>query len=157
MRIPMRPPVIQDLIDRLTTPSPADFFGRILDVSVAGNRYLPWDELRRRQPPDGLTVEEWWLVTKLARNGLQRSLPLGDKDGRRFSYALPDEVLRGIETVDKHTSGRIGVPDSVTHDAPGREHYLISSLIEEAITSSQLEGASTSHKVAKDMLRTGRK
>jgi len=34
---------------------------------------------------------------------------------------------------------------------------VVTSLIEEAITSSQLEGASTTHKVAKDMLRTGRK
>jgi Fic family protein len=153
----MRPPAIQELVGRLTTADPADFFGRILDVSVTGNRYLPWDELRRRQPPDGLTTEEWWLATKLARNGMQRTLPLVDKDGRRFTYALPDEVLRGIETVDKHTSGRIGIPEPVTPDAPDRERYLISSLIEEAITSSQLEGASTTRKVAKDMLRTGRK
>jgi Fic family protein len=33
---------------------------------------------------------------------------------------------------------------------------VINSLIEEAITSSQLEGASTAHDVAKDMLRAGR-
>jgi Fic family protein len=88
---------------------------------------------------------------------MQRALPLADKQGKPFTYALPDEVLRGIETVDKHTSGRIGVPELVTHDAPTRDRYVISSLIEEAITSSQLEGASTTHKVAKDMLRTGRK
>ncbi|MDP1644347.1 MAG: hypothetical protein Q8K35_03935 [Thiobacillus sp.] len=35
--------------------------------------------------------------------------------------------------------------------------YLISSLIEEAITSSQLEGASTTRRVAEAMLREGRK
>jgi Fic family protein len=34
---------------------------------------------------------------------------------------------------------------------------VINSLIEEAITSSQLEGAATTRKVAKEMLRTGRK
>lgn len=59
--------------------------------------------------------------------------------------------------VDKHASGRINVPAPVMPEAPTRERYVISSFIEEAITSSQLEGASTTHKVAKDMLRTGRR
>src|SRR6266704_4537070 len=157
MRKPKPPPSINELVNRMVTPHGAeDLFKRILRVSVAGDRYLPWDELRRRQPPEGLTSEEWWVATKLARNGMQRALPLADKQGHSFTYALPDEVLRGIETVDKHTSGRIGVPEPVTNDAPTRDRYVISSLIEEAITSSQLEGANTAHKVAKDMLRTGR-
>ena len=38
-----------------------------------------------------------------------------------------------------------------------RNRYLVSSLIEEAITSSQLEGASTTREEAKEMLRSGRK
>ena len=42
-------------------------------------------------------------------------------------------------------------------EAPARERYVISSLIEEAITSSQLEGAMTTREVAKDLLRSGRK
>jgi Fic/DOC family protein len=156
VRKPQPPPTIRELVDVLAKPNP-NIMRRVLGASVAGDRYLPWDELRRRRPPDGLTSEEWWLVTKLARNGMRRTLPLTDNHGGWFGYALPDEVLRGIETVDKHTSGRIGIPELVTHDAPTRDRYVISSLIEEAITSSQLEGASTTHKVAKDMLRTGRK
>lgn len=120
-------------------------------------RYLPWDHLRSHRPPDGLTTKEWWLINKLMRQGMQRQLPVTATDDRRFTYALPDEVLRGIEVVDKHLSGRIGVPEPVTHDAPSRARYVVTSLIEEAITSSQLEGASTSHRVAKEMLRSGRR
>jgi Fic family protein len=37
-----------------------------------------------------------------------------------------------------------------------RDRYLLRSVIEEAITSSQLEGASTTRKVAAQMLRSGR-
>ncbi|WP_212735533.1 Fic family protein [Herbidospora galbida] len=125
-------------------------------VSIANDRYLPWDEFRRRPVPDGVTVEEWWAATKLARAGVRRILPLQFEKGVWFGYALPDEVLRGIENVAKHTSGRIGVPEPVTHDAPTRDQYVVNSLIEEAITSSQLEGASTTYQVAKAMLRTGR-
>ena len=36
-----------------------------------------------------------------------------------------------------------------------KERYLISSLMEEAISSSQMEGAATTRKVAKEMLRKG--
>jgi Fic family protein len=135
-----------------------EFFARVMaSVHSAGaERYMAWDQLRWRPAPDGMTPEEWWLITKVARNGMKRTLPLTDSKGRAFSYALPDEVLRRLESVDKHTSGRIGVPEPVTHDAPDRTRYVINSLIEEAITSSQLEGAETSHGVAKDMLRTGR-
>ena len=158
MRKPMPPPPVQALVSRLGKPGGEEFIRRVLSISPAdASRYLPWDELRRRTPPEGLTSEDWWLASKLARNGMQRQLPLTDKEEHSFTYALPDEVLRGIETVDKHTSGRIGAPELVTHDAPTRERYVISSLIEEAITSSQLEGASTTHMVAKDMLRSGRK
>lgn len=135
-----------------------EFFPRALAcVQTAGaDRYMPWDQLRWRPAPQGLTHEEWWLISKVARNGMKRMLPLTDVDGGKFSYALPDQVLRGIEAVDKYTSGRLGVPEPVTLDAPGRSRYVINSLIEEAITSSQLEGANTAHNVAKDMLRTGR-
>jgi len=38
-----------------------------------------------------------------------------------------------------------------------RKSYLLSSLMEEAIASSQLEGAATSRSVAKEMLKTNRK
>jgi Fic family protein len=37
-----------------------------------------------------------------------------------------------------------------------RDSYLVRSLMEEAMTSSQLEGAATTTQVAKDMLRSGR-
>jgi Fic family protein len=138
--------------------SEPEFFARALATvrAVGPLRYMPWDHLRNHRPPNGLTSEELWLINKLLRQGMQRELPLIATDGRPFTYALPDEVLRGIEVVDKHLSGRIGVPEPVTHNAPSRARYVVTSLIEEAITSSQLEGASTTHKVAKEMLRSGR-
>ncbi len=37
--------------------------------------------------------------------------------------------------------------------ATDKNYYLISSIMEEAIASSQMEGASTTRRIAKDMLR----
>jgi Fic family protein len=119
------------------------------------DRYLPWDEFRHRTPAEGFTHEEWWLAVKLARQSMQRELPLLDKTGRPFTYALPDDALRAVEQVNRDASGSIEISEQVTNPLT-RDRYLVSSLIEEAITSSQLEGAATTHRVAKEMIRTGR-
>lgn len=124
-------------------------------TEVASNPYLPWDKLRYKQPPSKLSHKEWWLVTKLSRQGLQRRLPLIDKEGRSFTYALTDEALKAVEEVNRSLSGHIAMAEQVANSA-NRDRYLVSSLIEEAITSSQLEGASTTQAVAKDMIRSGR-
>ena len=46
--------------------------------------------------------------------------------------------------------------DGLATNLRSSERYVVSSLIEEAITSSQLEGASTTRRVAKEMLTSGR-
>jgi Fic family protein len=152
-----QPPPTTNLAELLADLGRADASQQLLAAISAPDRYLPWDELRNRQPPHGLTKEEWWAALKVRRLAMRRPLPLVDKEGQPFSYALPDDALRGIELVDKQTSGRIGAPAPVLPEAPTRERYVINSLIEEAITSSQLEGAATTRKVAKEMLRTGRR
>ena len=56
-----------------------------------------------------------------------------------------------LHEFDKNFLGTLGTNSII----PERNHgvYLISSIMEEAIASSQMEGASTTRKVAKDMLR----
>ncbi len=68
---------------------------------------------------------------------------------------MPDTVLEAAHRIDQLASGRIGLSDVVTNPAT-RDRYMVSSLMEEAISSSQLEGASTSRRVAKEMIRSGR-
>lgn len=159
MKAPMSPPPLDQLMRRLqaVAPSrPADLLMGVMNGVRTAGPYLPWDEMRRRPPPEGMTHEEWWLIAKLERNSMKRRTPLVDKDGREFTYALPDEVLRGIDEVNRNASGIISISEQVTNPAT-RDRYLVNSLIEEAITSSQLEGASTERSVAKEMIRSGRR
>jgi len=119
--------------------------------------YLAWDKLRHKTPPDDLTHEEWWCGIKLGRTAVLRTVDsLRATDGRPFSYALPDEVLAQVDQITSDASGQVSIDEQVTNPA-SRDRYIVSSLIEEAITSSQLEGATTSRRVAKDMLRNGRR
>lgn len=158
MKLPAQPPDLDQITGRLAAERGRRFIELVTGpylTDVASAPYRPWDELRNRTPPEGLDHEEWWLVTKLARASLQRTLPLVDANGRRFTYALPDEALKAIEEVSRQLSGRIGAPEQVTNPAT-RDRYVVSSLMEEAISSSQLEGASTTRAAAKDLIRSGR-
>jgi Fic family protein len=125
-------------------------------VANDGHRqeYVHWDKLRHLKPPGDLSSEEWWLAVRLGRalNGL----PLTDAKGKRFEYGTPSSALRLLHYVDQHCSGEIAMAEVVTTDEQARHRYLVSSLMEEAIRSSQLEGATTSRQVAKELLRTGR-
>ena len=63
-------------------------------------------------------------------------------------------MLREIEISSKSLNRRSTWPPV---SADTRDRYMLNSLIEEAITSSQLEGAATTREVAKEMIRTKRK
>ena len=138
--------------------------GRRLDVVLGAGirpdlpdgRYLHWDRLRHRTPPANLSPEEWWLGAKLARNAISKDLPFQDVRGRAFRFSVPDSVLERLHRIDRDAAGQIQTHAEVV-SSEGRERYVLSSLVEEAITSSQLEGAATTRQVAKDMIRDGRK
>lgn len=119
-------------------------------------RYLHWDKLRRLPAPENLSSKQWWLKIKLARANERRKLPLVDTYGRPFGFTLPDIVLRHLHYVDQRCSGAIGMEKVVTSEKEAERRFLVNSLMEEAIRSSQLEGAITSRRVAKEMLRSGR-
>lgn len=150
-----KPPDRKELLHRIEA---ADLV-RVLSADPdkrTNQEYLHWDKLRHLKPPQGLTSEEWWLQIKFARQAVMRSMPLTCPSGTRFFYTLPDVLLRLLHLVDQRCSGEIAMPEVVTADEQARRHYLVNSLMEEAIRSSQLEGATTSRRVAKELLRTGR-
>jgi Fic family protein len=118
--------------------------------------YIHWDELRHRAPPAGLALEEWWLSLKLRRKTGMRQIPARDKQGRPFEFAVPDSVVEQLHLIDRGAGALIGTEEPVTNPHT-RDRYLMRSLFEEAITSSQLEGAATTREVAKEMLSSGRK
>lgn len=123
----------------------------------SSERYLHWDKLRHLDPPGGLTPEEWWWRIKVLERGpSMRQLRLADRSGAPFTYSLPDLLLRSLHHVDQECSGTVAMEELVVSDRQARQRYLVNSLMEEAIRSSQLEGATTSRHIAKELLRSGR-
>ena len=126
------------------------------EVANRTDEYVPWDKLRRLDPPSDLSHREWWFLLKFRRNQQSREFPLTDPEGNKFVYGIPDLVFQALHQVDQRCSGEIAMADLVTADDRARQHYLVNSLMEEAIRSSQLEGATTSRRAAKALLRSGR-
>jgi len=155
MRIPLSPPDLAHLMVNVGTERLPEILTARGGPTVNG-KYLHWDELRHRAPPEGLDHDDWWLAISLSRRSLSNPVPLLlDKKQKPFQYAVPDTVHKLLHEIDSQGRGHIAMPDPIANKDQ-RDRYIVSSLIEEAITSSQLEGASTTRRVAEDMLRSGR-
>jgi len=127
----------------------------LLAQTSGGERYLHWDELRHRPAPQGQSHEQWWLAEKLSWRGTGTPLPLLSSDGSPFWFCQPPLLLRGLHEIDRKAGASVMAPEAVTTPST-RDRYLLSSRMEEAITSSQMEGAATTHDVAKAMIRSHR-
>lgn len=159
MKLPVPPPTFGKLLSDLLSGTRGT--GRFDDLmrqgvgAAPGGKYRHWDTFRHAPPAKQFTAEEQWIAVKLARRALYRELPLKDVQGRPFQYALPNPALEMLHQIDRSAGGNIQGSDQVTNPAT-RDTYLFKSIVEEAITSSQLEGASTTRKVAKAMIQEGR-
>ena len=159
MKIPQEPPPLQEILSRYIDQGRSDRLAEVLAMGVgptAEGRYRHWDNLRHLPPPDGLTLEEWWAGLKFARSQTGREIPLQDRAGEPFSYSTPDSVLKRLHEIDRDASGRIELPEAIANPQT-KDRYVQSSLIEEAVTSSQLEGAVATREQAKEMIRSGRR
>lgn len=113
--------------------------------------YLHWEELRRHRPlaADPLLI---WILMKIFRQNSMRTIPFADW---HIGFNLGDACQRALHTLDKTAGGSlVGLLESAGQD---RDRYILNALMEEAIASSQIEGAATTRRVAKQMLRENRR
>lgn len=154
MKIPQEPPSFMALSEHLGR----DGLNRVLAKAVGRElpkKYLHWDQFRHLDVPKDASHEEAWLGMKFQRMAAAKAIPLEDKAGQPFSYCVPDAVAEQLHEIDVSAGGTIGMPEQITNPQT-RDQYVVRSLMEEAITSSQLEGAVTTRKIAKEMIRSGR-
>jgi len=126
------------------------------DDQVAGlvheynERYLHWEELKHRKlPQDPIII---WNLMKISRALEAKSLKFGNWV---FKYNLIDEFQEKLHILDKSAAESLLNSLEDLHD--NRRKYVISSLMEESIASSQIEGAATTREIAKRMLQENRK
>ncbi|MBN1804887.1 MAG: Fic family protein [Sedimentisphaerales bacterium] len=156
MKMPKKPPDIGTIWEQIKDDRylASKILGERFSLSVGG-KYLHWDKLIYHRPPKDLTHEQWWFTLKMQRRNLFKQVPLNDKNGELFNFLEVDPIPETLHEIDQGAGGFIQMQKQITNPDT-KDQYYISSLIQEAITSSQLEGAATTRRVAKEMIKTGR-
>ncbi len=160
MKIPESPPPQKDLLRKFLHHEDPSRYIKILTSNIGmtdtKGRYVHWEKLKHLTPPEDLSSEEYWYSIKMAREKTYKPLDFKDKQGKPFVFCVPDILQKELHWLDKNAAGSITMNQPIANPHT-RNTYLVSSLIEESISSSQLEGASTTKNVAKEMLLQGRK
>lgn len=107
--------------------------------------YLYWDKAKYYFPKN-ISPEKFWTVVKFSRLGEAVVF-----DRTVFTYKITSYMQKILHEFDMNFGGTI--MSSGTISSKNKQYYLLSSIMEEAIASSQMEGANTTRRVAKDMLR----
>jgi Fic family protein len=119
-------------------------------VKEFNKRYLYWDELKYRVSNK---TEQKYIWTLMKFNRTQRYEKI-DYKPLKLKFTNLQETYKYLHRFDKFLAGNIEIKNkSMNLD----KRYIISSLMEEAIASSMIEGAITTRKIAKEMLKQKRK
>ncbi|MDE6179340.1 MAG: cell filamentation protein Fic, partial [Duncaniella sp.] len=111
--------------------------------------YLYWSDVKYRARALGLAPEVLWAIVKNTRAKSDIQIP----GFANLHFSLSNRMQRLCHEFDMDFGGTWGASKIFPDDKTTQELYLISSIMEEAIASSQMEGAATTREVAKDMLR----
>jgi Fic family protein len=121
-------------------------------IEKANADYLHWDDLKYKSwIPDKLlpNKEFFWTLLKRDRTFKSQLTPVKNAEGKHFKINTSN-YNEFLHIIDKEMAGNfMGISDLSESE---KKEYITRNLIEEAIASSQLEGANTSRAVAKKML-----
>lgn len=158
MKIPQMPPPWLPLFTEAARDGKLDEFTKFgKDESLRADRYLHWDEFRHRSGDRGsLTKEHQWAALRMSRAFRAQPIPLEDSQGNSFTFFLTQRAFEILHEIDRHCGGGIGVAVDGIVQKDTRDRYYIDSITEEALTSSQLEGAVVTRSEARDMIRRQR-
>lgn len=155
MRIPQKPPSNEELTRILSAPSSKGMIDKLGGyIERVNSEYLHWDELPMRfKELDSDELKLLWSYVYLIRKSGARPILI---NGLKLIYFQTPQIEKALHNLDMQIGDKIEI-DSQISSPNLKKKYLVNSLMEEAIASSQLEGAATTRAVAKKMLQESRK
>ncbi len=138
-----------EILRHFQNPGVMDFLRK------ANHEYWYWSEFKRKPLPADTSPVGAWLLTKILRRNARKELDVAGVAGCQFHYQVTEPTLQKLHRFDLYMGGILRADSLIPAD--DKHRYLVSSIMEEAIASSQLEGAATTREVAKEMLRRKRK
>ena len=129
---------------------------RILQIADSAAGYLHWTDFRHKRPfPEGITREEGWAIVRLHRSSVAKRLPFQSKAGQSITVALTDGLHAAVRRVSAHRNLiRAGIPENPHSELPEEMRtFGLKALIDEAYCSAVIEGAVSTRKDARRMIR----
>ena len=117
-------------------------------VKKLNAKYPYWDKVKYQIIPDNISYEDLWRAIKIIRDAKAIPLKFGNYT---FNFCNTDNIQRELHYFDLNIGGSLSSDNLIP--AEDKNKYLISSIMEEAIASSTIEGAVSTRKKAKEMLR----
>lgn len=158
MRLPQVPPDPNQIVASKAGEIQRSFNNKDLQdfARYCESQYFHWDQIRFRVPGD-MDAQVVWALLKFGRYPRYRYTPLLGFNDQPIKYTMPDLVQSEFMLIDQQLAGRLVSEDESPLAQSQREQFIVNALREEAIASSMLEGAATTRREAKQMLRSGRK
>lgn len=113
--------------------------------------YLYWDKAKYFVP-EHVKPEAFWSAVKLSRSLMKKNLEFPCCS---VSYCETPFIQELLHDFDRRFEELLLSENSITDR--NKRYHMINSIMEEAIASSQMEGASTTRKIAIEMLRKQQK
>ena len=121
-------------------------------IDQINDKYLYWNKVKYTPNTGNISPEILWSAVKFSRSLYAKNLSFGRYN---FHYNLTDFLQKELHNFDVSINGAWQENSFIPKE--DKRRYLISSIMEEAIASSQIEGAVTTREKAKDMLRKNMK
>lgn len=114
-------------------------------------RYIYWDEFKYKFRSDKLNIVELWYLVRQFRDISSIATPVQNEQNEPFKWLRLHSTDQYLHEIDMLTGGQL-FPRSDIVSEKNQQIYVNRGIIEEAIASSQLEGAHTTRKAARKML-----
>ncbi len=124
-------------------------------VKISRDDYPYWEELKYKTKEWKIEPGIVWAMIKNTRRYHQQYIQLTSDKNFLFTLNIPGFLQKHLHELDMNLGGILQSENIIPSE--DKDRYLISSIMEEAIASSQLEGAATTRKVAREMLEKERK
>ncbi|WP_299248256.1 Fic family protein [uncultured Cytophaga sp.] len=121
-------------------------------IQKINEEYYYWDKVKYQKNEFDISPELLWTIVKLSRVVNAKKIKFGEYT---FQYNISNKIQKALHEFDLNIGGTLVTQGVIPEE--DKKRYLTSSIMEEAIASSQIEGAVTTRKKAKEMLRKNAK
>jgi Fic family protein len=119
-------------------------------IKASDEKYFYWDDIKYKKDVPFESAIDNWALLKTYRTSKYEKINFGNYT---FKYFLSEYISKNLHDFDLKLMGGLQQNPVLPSD---RVAFFRNSLLEEAVASSQVEGAATTTEVARAMLKSGR-